>query len=109
MTLFIQLIILGLALTGLGLMAAEICRIYGKGEEIDGEIYILCVPKTKNIEGFCSAVSNRFRRCGFGEDILIFCENFSEEEKNIGRLIESADKGIYFVEAKDFPEIMRKF
>lgn len=107
MELFFQLLIIGLAVTGLCVMVAEICKIYGKGEKLGGRIYILCVPQTENLEGFCTEVLNRFRRNGFGEDILICSENMTEEEKNIGRLFESTDKGIYFIEPDDLHKVVR--
>ncbi len=107
MELFIQLLVVGLAILGLLFMAAEIRKIYGKKEKIEGRIYILCVPQTENLEGFCTEVVGRFRRNCFSEDILICSEHFTEEEKDIGRLFESADKGIYFIEPDDLPKIVR--
>ena len=96
-----------MAALGLGVMVSEIRKIYGMGSKIEGRIYILCVPQTENLEGFCSEVADRFRRNCFGEDILICSENFTEEEKNIGRLLESTDKGIYFIEPDDLPKIVK--
>lgn len=96
-----------MALLGLWVMFMEIRGIYRKGTKVEGRIYILCVPQTENLESFCSEVVGRFRRNCFGEDILICSEKFTEEEKNIGRLIESTDKGVYFIEADDLPKIVR--
>ena len=88
-------------------MIKEIINIYGLKDKIKGRIYILCVPQTENIEELCVDVLNKYRRIGLGEDILICAENLSEEEKNIGRLYEAADKGIYLIEPDDLPKIVR--
>ena len=103
----LQFILVLLALMGLCAMVVEIFKIYGRGEKVEGKIYILCVPQTKNLEGFCTEVHSRFRRNGFGEDILICGENFTEEERKIGRLLESTDKGLFFIEPDDLPKIVR--
>ena len=107
MGLFLQILVISLAVMGLYIMAVEIARIYGR-EKIKGRIYILCVPQTDNIEGFCSELIYRYRRNGFAEDILICSSELTEEEKNIGRVFESADKGIYLIEPDDLPRIVRK-
>ncbi|MBQ6809548.1 MAG: hypothetical protein IJP09_02420 [Clostridia bacterium] len=104
MGMFLQLLILGLAALGLIIMAVEIARIYEKNK-VKGKLYVLCVPQTDNIEELCADLLNRYRRSGFGEDIII-CGELSQEAKEIGRLIESADKGIYFIEPKDFPQFI---
>lgn len=106
MELFLQLVIIGLALMGLWVMVSEIRKIYGKEEQLGGKVYILCIPQTENLEGFCADVTNRFRRSGFYEDILI-CGELSEEDKKIGKLLESADKGIYLIEPDDLPKVVR--
>lgn len=102
MGLFLQILIIVIALMGLIAMAAETAKIYEK-KKIKGRLYVLCVPQTDNMEELCADLLNRYRRSGFGEDIIV-CGEFSTEEKEIGRLIESADKGIYFVEPKDLPK-----
>lgn len=106
MELFFQCLIIGLAIMGLWVMINEIMKIYGGGK-VEGRIYILCVPQTKNLEGFCTEVLNRFRRNGFGEDIIVCSEEMTDEDKEIGKLLESADKGIYFIEPDDLPKIVK--
>ena len=81
---FFQCLIIGLAIMGLWVMINEIMKIYGGGK-VEGRIYILCVPQTKNLEGFCSEVLNRFRRNGFGEDIIVCSEEMTDEDKKIMR------------------------
>ena len=107
MVIFIQLIILGLAVAGLGLMVGEIFRIYNNDGDNQGKTYILCIPETENLEKLCADTLSRFRRNGFGEDILIYGENLPEEEKNIGRLLESADNGIYFIGSEELKQIIK--
>ncbi len=107
MVIFLQIIIIGLAFLGLIIMLKEISNIYGLKDKIKGRLYILCVPQTENMEELCVEVLNRYRRMGLGEDILICGENLSEEDKKIGRLYESADKGIYFIEPDDLPKIVK--
>lgn len=107
MQIFLQILIIGLAALGLYIMVLEIAKIYGRGNKTEGRFYILCVPQTENIEAFCADVLNKYRRSGFGEDILICSESLPEEAKKIGRLIVTADKGIYFIEPDDLPKIVK--
>jgi len=107
MELFLQIIILCLALIGFIIIIKELCAIYTPRETTEGRTYILCVPQTDNIEELCSELLNKYRRMGLGEDILICGENLSEENKKIGSIIETADKGIYFITPEELPKIVR--
>jgi len=103
----IQIITIGLAILGLIVMIKEITKIYGNSEITKGRTYILCIPQTANIEEFCAETLNKYRRLGICDDILICGENLTDEEKNIGRLIETADKGIYFIDPEDLPKVVK--
>ncbi|MBQ2881504.1 MAG: hypothetical protein IJE40_04490 [Clostridia bacterium] len=107
MEIVMQIMILGLAILGLTVMIKEIGNIYGSSQKLKGKTYILCIPQTPNIEEFCAEILNKYRRIGIGDDILICGENLSEEDKKIGRLIETADKGIYFIEPDDLPKLVK--
>ena len=103
----VQIIILGLAIMGITVMIREIINIYEQPEEPIGRTYILCIPQTANIEELCTKTLNKYRRLGVGDDILICGENISDEDKKIGRLFETADNGIYFIEPDDLPKIVK--
>lgn len=105
MVLFIQILILSLALLSLYTLITEISRIYAKNK-IKGKIYILCIPETNNIEDLCFELNDKYRNKGYGEDILICKEKLSEDAKNIGSLIETTDKGIYLIDTEELIRII---
>ena len=50
---------------------------------------------------------NLYRKKGYGEDILICKDDLGDNEKNIGNLLATADKGIYLIESKDILTLIR--
>lgn len=108
MKLFFQILILVFAALGIYIIIRELIRICTQNTPKYSKIYLLCIPLTDNVEAIYTELSERYRRNGFGEDILLYNRNLSEESKKIGGLIETTDISFHLVNSVDLSKIINQ-